>query len=69
MEKLRKNFPYGKKDLVKVAKGARISIVYDDSIDTGTFHSVDDENVVLSYAQGTVTKSFPLHNLRSFALI
>lgn len=69
MRKLLRNFPYGKKDLKEVAQGSRVSLVFNDSIETGTFHSVDDKTVTLSYGQGIALKSYPLEDLRSFALI
>lgn len=69
MEILRRNFPYGKKDLKRVPKGTRISLVYNDSVEEGCFLAVDDDSVTLSYACGWAVKIFPLEGLRSFALL
>lgn len=69
MEMLKRNFPYGKKDLTRVKKGTRISLVYNDSIEEGFFHSVEGDTVKLSYAGGWAVKGFPLDGLRSFAIL
>lgn len=67
-QKLRKNYPYGKKNLEDIPIGAKVSLVAGQDIIPGTFHSIEDGNVILSYGR-IAYRRIAISDIRSFALV